>query len=336
MPLEKQLLPSAALEPVHDSLVWLYVYNDFQAGEADRAATRIRIRFSVSSWPQLLLVDPWTMEVVGQTGRTVESFLRAVANTTIERPDTDANPAALLRELATAEALAERLQVEGSRELAAEAIASGDIVARFQAAAWLRANEPAALLPHADVLLQSTNDLLRYEVCQAIAALPADATVALPDGLCTRLTTLLANPGRTRNPNVLKMHVVRALARCGDAAALEAIGALAAGGAPNNSLTRTAIEAVGAIGIRDATTAKRAARILLECFPAPENDPADPERVEWWRRLSRRVAETAHRQLVALTGSEPPFPDNYTDETRETLVDAFRKVVEASGESDDR
>jgi thiol-disulfide isomerase/thioredoxin len=79
VPVEKNLLPNEKLKPVHGDLAWVFVYNDFKGGEADLATDRVRARFSISTWPNLLLVDPNTLEVIGDTGRTVETFLPAAA-----------------------------------------------------------------------------------------------------------------------------------------------------------------------------------------------------------------------------------------------------------------
>ena len=52
------MLPNPALKETYDKIVWVYVYRDFSKSKEDRAAERISMRFGVSSWPQIFLVDP--------------------------------------------------------------------------------------------------------------------------------------------------------------------------------------------------------------------------------------------------------------------------------------
>jgi len=78
------LLPNPALKKNYDEVVWVYVYRDFSKNKRDRAAERISLRFGVTSWPQLFLVDPATMKILRHTGRSVESFQKAVAATSVE------------------------------------------------------------------------------------------------------------------------------------------------------------------------------------------------------------------------------------------------------------
>ncbi|MFK7821910.1 MAG: hypothetical protein AB8G99_24645 [Planctomycetaceae bacterium] len=81
---ESETLSSPKLKPYYDQAVWLYVYRDFKGGEADRRAERIGIRYSLSSWPQLWLIDPHSLEAIGEVGRTVEAFASATANLDIK------------------------------------------------------------------------------------------------------------------------------------------------------------------------------------------------------------------------------------------------------------
>jgi len=82
--MEEQLFPLDALRPAYDKAVWLYVYRDFTEDERDRADERVCLRFGFSSYPQHKLVHPETLEIVGDTGRSVESFLGAMERTKVK------------------------------------------------------------------------------------------------------------------------------------------------------------------------------------------------------------------------------------------------------------
>jgi hypothetical protein len=321
---EEQLLPSEKLKPIHDKIVWLYVYNDFKEGEADRAATRIRIRFSVSSWPQLLLVDPYTLEVVGQTGRQVDGFIKAVENVKIERPKYAKNDE-LLKQLKEGEELAAQLETKPSAKLAKKALEGQDLVARFRAVEYLGKEDPGALVENAAELLKVKNDLLRYEVCKAIKS--AGEKVTFTDEVVTQLEDIVREPKDSRNPNVLRSHAISALAICGDAGSLEAIKPHAVEGAANNGTTGAAVDAIGAIGKRSDEAKAPAAQILMECFIPHSDKPEDPKRTEWYAKMAIRIAQKAHAHLQDLTGEKVDFPKEYTEETRQALKKAFAEPV---------
>ena len=71
------MLPREELKPAFGKAVWLWVYRDFSANEADRAAERVQIRFGVTSYPQHFLVDPYSLEELADATRAVPSFLAA-------------------------------------------------------------------------------------------------------------------------------------------------------------------------------------------------------------------------------------------------------------------
>lgn len=319
------MLPNEKLKPLHDKIVWLYVYNDFKEGDADRAATRIRIRFGVSSWPQLLLVDPYTLEVVGQTGRSVDSFLAAVEKVKITPPKY-AKKKELLEQLKEAEELANDLETKGSTKLAKKGLESKDLVAKFRAVEYLGAKDPGELMESALELLKTPNDLLRYEVAKAIAGAPAKTK--FPEELVTYINELVREPKDSRNPNVLRSHLLKALAVCGDAGSLEAIKPLAVEGAANNGTTGAAVDTIGAIAERDEEARAPAAEILLNSFPVHSDKPEDPERTEWYAKLAKNLAQKVHKHLTAITKVKVDFPTDYKAETREKLVEGFKEPVE--------
>ncbi|MCB9892903.1 MAG: hypothetical protein H6839_00470 [Planctomycetes bacterium] len=324
MPVEEQLLPSPKLKPIYDDIVWLHVYNDFKEGDADRAATRIRIRFSVSSWPQLLLVDPYTLEVVGETGRQVDGFLKAVQNTKI-KPPKYAKAEELLKKLKEGEELASELETKPSAKAAKKALESEDLVARFRAVEYFGKEDPKELVAKAGELLKVKNDLLRYEVCKAIKN--AGEKVTFTDEVVTQLEDLVRDPKDSRNPNVLRSYAIGALALCGDADSLEAIKPHAVEGAANNGTTGTAVDAIGQIGKRVDDAKAPAAQILLDCFIESTGGNEDAKQIEWYAGMARRIAEKAHAHLQELTGKKVDFPKDYNEQTRADLRKAFEESV---------
>jgi len=319
---EEQLLPSEKLKPIHDKIVWLYVFNDFEEGEKDRAATRIRIRFGVSSWPQLLLIDPYTLEVVGETGREVDGFLKAVEGCKITPPKY-AKADELLKKLKEAEELASELETKPSEKAAKKALESEDVVARFRAAEYFGKEDPSQLMAKAATLLAVNNDLLRYEVCKAIVKAEK---ATFTDELIAQLEELTKDPQDSRNPNVLRINTVQALAVCGDRDSLAVIKPYATGTA-NNGLTGTAVDAVAAIAKRSEQAKAPAAEILLECFIESTGGNTEQKQIDWYAAMAKRIAEKAHKHLQELTGTKVDFPKDYNEETRAALRKAFEEPV---------
>ncbi|MCA8945638.1 MAG: hypothetical protein KDB29_05390 [Planctomycetes bacterium] len=318
------MLPSEKLKPIYDKIVWLHVYNDFEEGDADRAATRIRIRFSVSSWPQLLLVDPYTLEVVGQTGRQVDSFLKAVENVKIERPKYAKNDE-LLKKLKEGEELASELETKPTAKGAKKALESDDLVARFRAVEYFGKEDPSELVEKAGEFLKVKNDLLRYEVCKAITA--AGEKVTFTDEVVRQLEEIVRDPKDSRNPNVLRSYAIAALGACGTAESLEAIKPHAVEGKANNSTTGVAVDAIGEIGKRSKEAGAAAAAILLDCFIESTGGNTEQKQIDWYAGMAKRIAEKAHKHLQELTGKKTDFPKTYNEETRAELRKAFEEEV---------
>ena len=84
--MERGLLSDEKLSRFYDDVVWMYLYQDFSENEQDRAAKRVALRFGISSWPQHFLVDPFSLETIGDTGRSLASFERAIQRARVGEP----------------------------------------------------------------------------------------------------------------------------------------------------------------------------------------------------------------------------------------------------------
>ena len=251
--MEKQLLPNVALKPAYSSAVWLYVFRDFTNSEADRAAERISLRFGLTSWPQHLLVDPDSLRVVGNTGRSVQSFLKAV-----DRAATGVKPTRSLKSadrVALAEARAIELEKNPTVSLARKHLIDSDIVVRFRALSVLAAKAPRDVAAQAQELLAVPNDPFRYEVCQVLAK---TGNVEAADALAE----IVKRPTNSRNPNVLRINAVKALGACGDEKAVAVISRFASSGEFLNGLTGVSVGALAAIAQRKPAAKKAVQNVL--------------------------------------------------------------------------
>jgi len=303
--LEEQLLPHTDLKPLYDKAVWLYVYRTFKEDEADRAAEDISIRFGLTSWPQLLLVDPVTLRVTHEAGRTVASFLQSFAAAQLpSKPDEPTRLAASAK-LAAATAAVEQLVKEPGVDVARAKLADDDIVVKTRALEILAERAPAEVAPHATGLLATPSDPFRYLVCEVL--------VKHPDPKANdALEALVREPRDSRNPNVLRIRAVQALAASGDGDSVAVIAPHATSGVYFNGLTGIAVDALAAIAARheDARAAARAT--LLAAYPAP---PADDD-----ARALRACVGLAKRVHKAL-GSRLPFPETYDAAARKALME---------------
>ena len=203
------MLPDPKLKPAYEKIVWLYVYRDFSKSPADLAAERVSLRLGMTSYPQHLLVDPSTLEILADTTRTVEGFLAAADRTHVRgRGEGSAD------RIQKAEARAEALEKSGAVPAARKALSDDDIVVRYRAIQILSEKDPKAVAAEAEALLATPNDPFRFEVCRALkkAADPKAARV---------LETVLAEPKESLNPNVLRIEAAGALGACGDAASVK-------------------------------------------------------------------------------------------------------------------
>jgi hypothetical protein len=302
---EKQLLPNPALKPAYEQAVWLYVYRDFSKNDADSAADRVCLRLGLTSYPQHILVDPVTLERLGDTGRAVDSFLAAMNGVHVKK-GTNADPVKLI---ADADARAQALEKSGSAAAAAKALADDDIVVRFRAVEILAEKDPAAIVPKAAELLAVPHDPFRFEVCRALAK-AADVKSA------RALESTLRDAPKSLNPNVLRIESAKALGACGDAASIEVLRPFAASGEYRNGLTGTAVDAIAEIVSRDAKAKAAARAALVAAFPPPATDAAEAT-------MCVALAKRVHAALAKVTGKKVDFPGTYDEASRKKLVAAW-------------
>ncbi len=303
--MEEQLLPNAALAPAYERAVWLYVYRDFSGNDADRAADRVCLRLGMSAYPQHLLIDPATLDRLGDTGRTVESFLRETGRVKVSR----AASAEAVDGLRRADARADALEKSGSAAEARKALDDGDVLVRLRALEILEAKGPAPVVPRAAALLAEPNDALRYVVCAALkkAADPAAAPA---------LEAVVKEPRDSLNPNVLRIRAVEALGACGTADSVAVIAPLAASGEFLNGLTRISVDALAAIAARVKGARAAVRDALARAYPPPAAEAAQA-------RACTALAKAVHDALEKVTGRKVPFPAEYDAAARRRLVEAW-------------
>ncbi|MCP4513551.1 MAG: HEAT repeat domain-containing protein, partial [Fuerstiella sp.] len=282
------MLPNAGLKPAYDKAVWMYVYRDFTQSPADVKAERVSLRLSVTSWPQLVLVDPDTVEVVGSTGRTEDTFLRAVDRAAARVRASETSAAA--DRIADADARAAELESSSNVRLARRYLDDDDIVVRYRALHVLAEKDPKFVAKQAVALLQVPNDTFRYDVCTTLG------TVGRKDARGA-LESLVRNPVHSRNPNVLRIRAVSALATCGNRDSVSAIRPLTRG-SYLNGLTGTAIKSVVEIAKSDPTARAEVRQILIESFPQQlEETPVHA-------RYCLALAKTVNAALADVTGKQ--------------------------------
>lgn len=298
------MLPNADLKPAYDKVTWMYVYRDFSGSAADKAAERVSIRCGVTAWPNHLLMDPKTLEIVGDTGRSVDSFLKAVDAAKVGKG------AEGLEAWKGAEARALELDAKPGAALAAKRLADEDIVVRTLALRYAVKHTPGEIAARARELLAVPNDPFRYEVCDALAASPRPEAARA-------LEAVLAEPGQSRNPNVLRMKSAAALAACGDAASVDALAPFAKG-AVNNGLTGACVDAIVSIARRAKDAKEPARKALASSFP----EPAVEDRM---KKMVEPLAKRVHAALEEVTGRKMKFPSPYDAEARAELSSAWGK-----------
>jgi hypothetical protein len=278
----------------------LYVYRDFEGGEADRSAERITDRYSLSSWPQLWLVDPHDLATIGETGRTVKTFAEAVGKVEI-KPTKDFS---VVESLKKSESKVVEFDRNPTREFAFKLIESDDIVAQLAAVRFLAKEKNFDdVTIHAKRLLAIANDGLRYEILKAVAETGKGDVAA-------EIAELVNNPQPSRNFNVLRSHAIKALASCGDSSSIAVIAPYAQGTA-RNSTARISIQAMMKLVARHPDCKAEVTRALASSFPPIEKG------VE---RLVNSHAKMVHENLVELTGRDVNFPESYIEDTRSQLI----------------
>lgn len=301
------MLPSAGLKPAYDKVAWLYVFRDFSKSGADLKAERISLRFGLTSWPQLILVDPGSLRILRHTGRTVTSFLAAVDSAKV----TASEYSTALDLVKQADARAIQLEENPSVELAKQYLDDEDIVVRYRALSILAEEAPESVAASAESLLRVRNDPFRYEVCKVLTKTGNAAAKGA-------LESLVRRPAHSNNPNVLRSRAVQALAACGDAESVAVIRPLT-NGSYLNMLTGTAVDSLAAIAGRHPEARDRVRRILIEAYPTPPSEP-NQTRTRYCLSLARRV----HSALEKITGESRAFPNVYDLAAREKLLRSWQ------------
>ena len=212
------------------------------------------------------------------------------------------------------DALAIKLESSGDDADATKHLLHPDVVVRLRAVEIIAKKKPELLVKDAERLLASENDQIRYLVCDALAkAGKSDAKDAL--------TAILKDPGASKNPNVLRMRAVKALATYGDASSIDTIAPFAQSGAYLYGLTSESAKAIHAIGERDPKAKALAIGALVLAFP----QPPDAGKAASEMAACKALAKTVHEALEKLTKRKVDFPSDYTVATREGLSDAWRK-----------
>ena len=294
------MLPHPDLKEAYDKIVWVYVFRDFSKSKEDLAAERISLRMGVTSWPQIFLVDPATMKVVRQTGRKVKSFLAAVRDTKVEPQRT----LAAWERVRDAEQRAIDFTKRPTTATATKLLDDDDIVVRTLALNHLAASKPAVVAKRAVELLTVPNDSFRYTVCQVLRE--AGDTKAAP-----ALEAIVEKPANSRNPNVLRIRAVQALATCGTAKSVDAIAPWAQTGHYFNGLTGIAVDTLAALAKRHKSARKKVDAVLKKAYP-----PIPVQREKRAMRACVALAKRVHKAR----GTKKPFPAEYTEETRAKLM----------------
>jgi hypothetical protein len=277
-PVEKGVLPSPGLKPGYGAVSWLFNTRDFSGSPKDKAAELVELRFGVSSYPQLLLVHPETLTVITSMGRTERELLRSFAESKIEV----GNAKLASERLMKAEAAVASLVKENSAASAKKALLdrNADIVVQFVALEILAEESPQDVVGSASTLLQVPHDQFRNLTCNTLAKV-GDPKAEGP------LAKLLADPGKSLNPNVVRIHAAKALARCGTKDSVAALVPFASTGAYNNSLTFVSLDALAEIAARDNKAAVEVKKVLL-AIPKPPAS-ADPRELARSKALTERI-----------------------------------------------
>ena len=307
------MLPKDSLKPFYDKVVWLYCYRDFKSGEADLAAERAHIRFGVTGWPTLLVVDPRTLEVIEDIPHNEAAIVEALQQASL--PSSKANGA--LEAWRLAEPRAKTLQKAGTMEQAEPLLGDPDVVVRTLAMRIVAEKSPEKISEKAVTLLALENDAFRFEVCDALAK-SGNPRAAAP------LNALLKEPRGSRNPNRLRCEVAEALVACGNADSVPILGPLVAKADHLNALTRASARALVAIGERTPAKRPEICRFLLDAFPTP---PETGKRDSYYDMYLLPLAKTAHEGLGKLTDREVAFPAAYEGTARDDLRKAWDAVL---------
>ena len=302
---EREMLSAPELKPYYDRAIWLYVYRDFTGSPTDKKAERIGNRYSLTSWPQLWLIDPNDLSTIRASGRTVGSFVNATKDIKIKKTD----DLSAVKKLQHFESKVLEFESKPSPAFALELLESEDIVAQLAAVNYfVSTDRKEAITDRAQQLLAIANDALRYEVLKVIAETGKG-------NANTEISALVENPAPSRNFNVLRSYAIKALAACGDSSSVEVIAPHAKGTA-RNSTTRVAIEAMIKLQKRFPKCEDAVINALADSFPKTEKG---------MERLVTFHAKLVHDHLQKLTGREIKFPENYDENARKQLTKTWSK-----------
>lgn len=308
--MERGLLSDPKLKADYDDVVWMYLFQDFSHSDRDRAAERVAVRFGITAWPQHFLVDPYTLEVVGDTGRSLETFRASVRQATVKR-QAGVTP----EKLAAWDVLAASLEGESPLKLARKLLKHEDVVVRFRAIERLKSNDAQAIADAGVELLATPHDQTRFAVCVILAKMGGGKAIV------EALEALVVTPIASKNPNVLRMRAVQALARCGGKGSIDVVAPHATSGLYFNGLTRASVDCLVAIAQREQDAKVSVANHLRVAFPMPT---ADSEAREL--RSCKALAQHVHEALRTVTSQDVSFPTTYDAATRTELIGAWARV----------
>ena len=311
--MERGLLSDPKLAAFYDRVVWMYLFQDFSHSDSDRAAERVAIRFGITSWPQHFLVDPYSLEVLADVGRSLASFRVAVDRTSVKRRQGGITPA----ELVSRDAAARKLESPVSIAIARKQLAHRDVVVRFRAIERLRKADPEGIVQAARWLLVVPHDQIRFAVCQTIARLGADQATAKV------LEALVERPAGSRNP--------KRLADPGRAGARQlwrpARGRSRRTACDGWPLLQRADPRSGGLPWLRSHSERRVRRSPLRGTCARRLPMVKPNLKGRELRACTGLARHVHSALAKLMGKTLPFPGKYHSAARTALIDGWKRQV---------
>jgi hypothetical protein len=345
VPLEQQLLSNPELKAAYGGkLTWLFVSRNHKGDGRDREAARTHDRFGVSCWPVLIVFDPNDDQVLAEMSRTLREcrplldriLARGIAEpragSAEERPASPAfrDPRVRITDLeageravALEEIVLKKLEVDAptaQRIAAMLGDAKEDIVVRIRAARALSACAPHLLAAHAEPLLALQNDVMRYVVLEHLAAHPDTRFARTLEALFRDVGTQVSSI----NPNVVRLHVAKALAGCGDAATVGALAPFARAANPRNGLSPLLLKTLAAVAVRLPDTRAEVVDLLLESWPREVAEKADDVDL----RTSLGLARAAREALAAASGVElPEVPKAWAQDARGEYLAKVRALV---------
>ena len=201
-----------------------------------------------------------------------------------------------------------------------------DRVVRHRAL-WILADaRPGIVTRNAPALLRIPLDPFRYQVLETLTRRPDTA-------LGPELMRIFEGAGRevpSKNPNLLRIHAVRALETCGDHRCVPALADVARAADARNSLTSLVIQVLTGIARRgNRALGKKVQNILLESFPPPvEAGSPDARRGQWTQRRRLALAGKVLAGLKELSGGRlPGLPGTWTAGVRDSFLKGLRRSL---------